>query len=90
MIKAEVIREVAEEASITRWAAELAFNWIRDIIVNQVGTTGRFAMDGVGVFTLVERAARTGRNPQDGSPVKIEAKRVVKFKASKSFKEAVE
>jgi len=90
MTKAEVIREVAEEASITRWAAELAFNQVRDIIVSQVQHTGRFAMDGVGVFTLVERAARVGRNPQTGEAVKIPAKNVVKFKPARSFKEAVE
>jgi DNA-binding protein HU-beta len=90
MTKAEVISEVAKEASITRWAAELAVNRIKDIIVSQVQHTGRFAMDGVGVFTLVERAARVGRNPQTGGPVKIPARKVVKFRPAKSFKEAVE
>ena len=90
MNKAEVIREVAKEASITRWAAELAVNWIRDTIVSEVMNTGRFALDGVGVFTLVERAAREGRNPQTGEAVKIPARKVVKFKPARSFKEAVE
>ena len=90
MTKAEVIGEVAREASISKWAAELAVNRIRDIIVAEVMTTGRFALDGVGVFTLVERAAREGRNPQTGEAVKIPAQKVVKFKPARSFKETVE
>ena len=89
MTKVEMIRNVAREASITNSAAELAVNRVRDIIVDEVMNTGRFAMDGVGVFTLVERAARTGRNPQTGDPVKISARKVIKFRPSKSFKELV-
>lgn len=89
MTKAEVIRDVARRASITKWAAELAVNQIRDIIVAEVKGSGRFALDGVGVFTLVERAAREGRNPQTGEAVKIPAKKVIKFRPSKSFKEAI-
>jgi len=90
MTKVEVIRNVAKEACITNSAAELAVNRVRDIIIEEVMNTGRFAMDGVGVFTLVERAAREGRNPQTGAAVKIPAKKVVKFKPARSFKEAVE
>ncbi|MDI6752807.1 MAG: HU family DNA-binding protein [Thermodesulfobacteriota bacterium] len=89
MTKVEVIKNVAKEACITNSAAELAVNRIRDIIVDEVVNAGRFALDGVGVFTLVERAAREGRNPQTGEAVKIPAKKVVKFKSSKSFRELV-
>ena len=89
MTKVEMIRNVAREASITNSAAELAVNRVRDIIVDEVMNTGRFAMDGVGVFTLATRAARVGRNPQTGEAVEIPAKKVVKFRPAKWFKEAV-
>jgi len=89
MTKVEMIRNVAREASITNSAAELAVNRVRDIIVDKVMTTGRFAMDGVGVFTLVERAARQGRNPQTGEAVKIPARKTIKFRPARSFREAV-
>ncbi len=89
MTKVEMIRNVAKKASITKWAAELAVNQIRDIIVDEVSRSGRFALDGVGVFTLVERAAREGRNPQTGEAVKIPAKKVVKFRPAKQLKVAV-
>ena len=42
-----------------------------------------------GSFMGVVRKARVGRNPKTGVPIQIPAKRVVKFKAWKAFKEAV-
>ena len=39
------------------------------------------ALIGFGTFTVAKRAARNGRNPQTGKPIKIAAKRVAKFKA---------
>ena len=39
-----------------------------------------------GTFRLVTKKARTGRNPQTGKSIKIQAKKVVEFKISKAFK----
>jgi DNA-binding protein HU-beta len=44
---------------------------------------------GFGTFSVVKRSARTGRNPQNGKPIKIAAKKVPKFTAGKGLKEAV-
>ena len=44
---------------------------------------------GFGKFEVVERAARTCRNPQTGKKMKIEAKKVVKFKPSKTLSEKI-
>ena len=44
---------------------------------------------GFGKFEVAERAARTGRNPQTGEEMTIEAKKVVKFKPGKGLSEAV-
>ena len=44
---------------------------------------------GFGKFEVAERAARTGRNPQTGEEITIEAKKVVKFKPGKALSEAV-
>jgi DNA-binding protein HU-beta len=40
---------------------------------------------GFGTFSVSKRAARTGRNPQTGATIKIKAKKVAKFKASKEL-----
>ena len=44
---------------------------------------------GFGTFTVSERAARTGRNPQTGAEIKIPATKVPKFRAGKKLKDAV-
>ena len=47
------------------------------------------AFSGFGKFEVSERAARTGRNPQTGEEMTIEAKKVVKFKPGKGLSETV-
>ena len=89
MTKQELIKIVADSAEITLKAAEQAVNTMTDLLVDEVKTEGRFALAGVGVFTQVARAAKTGRDPRDGSPIKIPEKKAVKFKPAVSFKEAV-
>ena len=48
-----------------------------------------FVLPGFGKLVLANRKARVGRNPQTGEPIKIPAKRVVKFRISKSLKDTV-
>ena len=51
--------------------------------------SGVFAIPGVGRLVRVERKPRTGRNPKTGEAVKVPAKNFVKFRVSKSVKDAV-
>ena len=44
---------------------------------------------GFGKLVLANRKARMGRNPQTGEPIKIPAKRVVKFRLAKVVKDAI-
>ena len=46
-------------------------------------------MVGFGSFSVAKRAARTGRNPQNGKPIKIAAKKVVKFRAGADLAKTV-
>ncbi len=48
-----------------------------------------FVLPGFGKLVLSNRKARMGRNPQTGEPIKIPAKRVCKFRLTKSLKDAV-
>ncbi|MBI5902343.1 MAG: HU family DNA-binding protein [Deltaproteobacteria bacterium] len=48
-----------------------------------------FTVPGIGKLVLVDRKERMGRNPQTGEPIKIPAKKVVKFKIAKACKDAV-
>jgi DNA-binding protein HU-beta len=89
MTKQELIKVIADSAEITLKAAEQAVNTLTDLLVDEVKTEGRFALAGVGVFTPVDRAAKDGRNPRTGEPIKIAEKKAVKFKPAVSFKETL-
>ena len=48
-----------------------------------------FVLPGFGKLVLANRKARVGRNPQTGEPIKIPAKRVLKFRIAKQMKDSV-
>lgn len=56
-------------------------------IISELKINGVASIKGFGKFTVIEKAARTGRNPRTGESVQIEAKRVVKFTPAKALKE---
>ena len=49
----------------------------------------RIRIGGLGILQVRKRAARMGRNPATGEPIKIKASKKVAFRASKDLKEAV-
>lgn len=49
----------------------------------------RFAYPGFGTFTVRNRKARTGRNPQTGATIKIKASKTVGFKPSPTLKNSL-
>ena len=50
---------------------------------------GRIRIGGLGILQVRKRAARMGRNPATGEPIKIKASKKVAFRAAKELKEAV-
>ena len=60
-----------------------------DAIKNEVASGNKVDIAGFGSFQAVERAARTARNPQTGETIQVAAKKAVKFKVSKTFKDAL-
>ncbi len=87
MTKAELISRVANETNMKKTEVEkvlTAFlSEVRDILQYQ----GKLTLTGFGTFRVVRRAAREGRNPQTGAPIRIPATRVVRFKPGKELKE---
>ncbi len=60
-----------------------------DTVTDSLKKGETVALVGFGTFTVKERAARTGRNPQTGDPIEISAAKVPSFKAGKALKDAV-
>ena len=91
MNKTELIAKVQENIDIEVSKKDLTtiFDGIIDTIKANVANGEKIAIAGFGAFEVVERAARTGRNPKDGSTIQIPASKAPKFKASKNFKDVV-
>ncbi|HWL41322.1 MAG TPA: HU family DNA-binding protein [Ilumatobacter sp.] len=87
--KAELIDTVAGAAGVSKADAEKTIGAFFDYVVAEVKNDGKVAWPGFGSFSLTQRAAREGRNPQTGETVKIAASKAVKFGASSTLKAAL-
>ncbi|HIJ55405.1 MAG TPA: HU family DNA-binding protein [Deltaproteobacteria bacterium] len=88
MNKADLINEVAKVVS-SKKEAQAAVDCVFSSITNALKTKGTVTLIGFGTFKVNERKARTGRNPQTGKTIQIDAKKVPKFVAGKALKDAV-
>ena len=86
MNKTELIAEIAERAEISKKDAEKALKAFTDVVADELVKGEKVQLVGFGTFEVSERAAREGRNPKSGEPMKIEASRSPKFKAGKALK----
>jgi DNA-binding protein HU-beta len=89
MNKAEMIEQIAQEAEISKSAAERAIDAMVVAIKTNLKKGNMVTLVGFGTFHVGKRAARTGRNPRTGAEIKIKAARVPKFRAGKALKDAV-
>ena len=89
MTKAELLEKAAKDAGISKAAAAKTLDSFIDSVVKSVKKGNKVALVGFGTFSVSKRKARTGRNPQTGAPIKIPARKVPKFSAGKTFKDAV-
>ncbi|MFK7913180.1 MAG: HU family DNA-binding protein [Pseudomonadales bacterium] len=89
MNKTELVDHIAEEADISKAAATRALDATLEAITNSLKTADPVALVGFGTFTVRERAARTGRNPQTGAEIQIKAAKVPAFKPGKALKDAL-
>jgi DNA-binding protein HU-beta len=90
MTKAELIDAVAQQAGVSKADAEKTIGAFFDIVTKTVSKKdGKVAWPGFGSFSTSKSAARTGRNPQTGEPVKIAASTRMKFTSSSTLKAAL-
>lgn len=89
MNKTELIDRIAESADISKASAGRALDAAIEAITDSLKQADPVALVGFGTFTVRERAARTGRNPQTGQPIQISAAKVPAFKPGKALKDAL-
>ncbi len=90
MNKTDLIEKVAKEADLSKAAAGRAVNAVFEGISKSLSKgEDVVGIVGFGTFSVSNRPARQGRNPQTGQPIKIQATKVPKFKAGKNLKDSV-
>jgi DNA-binding protein HU-beta len=89
MNKAQLIDAMASTAGLTKVDAKKALDAFVSATTDALKSGDRVALIGFGSFSVSERSARTGRNPQTGKEIQIAAKKVVKFKAGAELADQV-
>ncbi len=89
MNKSELIDVIAAQAEISKAAAGRALDATVAAVKEALKAGDSVSLIGFGTFSVGERAARTGRNPQTGKTLKIKAARIPKFRPGKGLKDAL-
>lgn len=89
MNKAELVAAIAAQTELSKKDSEKALKAFTDIVADELKKGNKIQLVGFGTFEVAKRAAREGRNPKSGAPMKIPASTAPKFKAGKALKESV-
>ncbi len=89
MTKADIVNRVLEKAGLQKPAAEEAVETIISLIKESLAQGNSVILRRFGSFQVREKKARIGRNPKTGEEAEISARKVVRFKAGKYFRAAV-
>jgi DNA-binding protein HU-beta len=87
--KTDLAGLVAEQSDLSTADAKRAVESTFEILAARVAAGDEVAIAGFGKFTVTERSARQGRNPQTGETIDIAASKAPKFSAASAFKGAV-
>jgi DNA-binding protein HU-beta len=87
--KADLVNTIAEKAGLSKADAEKALKAFTDAVTDAMKAGEKVSLVGFGTFSVGQRAARTGQNPQTGAKINIPAAKVPKFKAGKALKDAI-
>ena len=87
--RTELVSAIAERANLTKVQADAALAAFQEVLVESLGKGEPVKVTGLLSVERVERAARTGRNPQTGATIEIAASSVPKFTAGATLKAAV-
>ena len=86
MNKGQLIDAIAKGSGLNKASSEKALNATVNAISKALKKGERVGLVGYGSWSVVQRAARKGKNPQTGAVINIPAKKVVKFKPGADLK----
>jgi DNA-binding protein HU-beta len=89
LTQSQMVKELAGATGSTTKAAKQFVVSFAEMAVRETKKNGMFVIPGIGRLVRVDRKARMGRNPATGEPIKIPAKKVVKFRVAKAVKDSI-
>lgn len=89
MTKTELVNVLAKQSDFEKKQTKVFLETLTGIITKEIKKGGEVPLTGLGKFKVQKRKARMGRNPQTGEPIKISARKVVKFTVAKALKDTV-
>lgn len=87
--KQDIAESIAAEFGCSKKDATAYVQFVFDTVADTLKSNGTVDIFGFGKFSLTERGARTGINPMTKEKIEIPASKSIKFKPSKSLKDAV-
>jgi DNA-binding protein HU-beta len=87
--RSELVSQVAERAGLTKREAERAVAAVVEAVGEALRSGSEVRLAGLGIFEVVQRAAKVGRNIRTGQRIEVPARRVVRFRAAKPLRDAV-
>jgi len=90
MNKADLIDAIAADAGLSKADAGKALDATLSNVTKALAGGDSVALIGFGTYSVSQKEARTGRNPQTGQPITIPARKAVKFTVGKALKDAVQ
>lgn len=87
LTKSQIAASIADTAEVSKKQASEILDHIAALAYKNAKNS--FTLPGLGKLVLVNRKARTGRNPATGEEIRIPAKKVVKFRVAKAAKDAI-
>lgn len=89
MNRQELITEISNRTELNKKDTENVVATFIDVIKESLIKGEKISLSGFGTFDVVERAARTARNPKTGESIEVGASKSPKFKPAKALKESV-
>lgn len=89
MTKAEIVEKVYEKVGFSKKDVAQVVEEIFEIIKRTLEKGDKVKISGFGNFSIRQKRARRGRNPQTGGEITIEERRVMTFKASQLLKKVI-
>lgn len=89
MNKPALIEAVASQSGVSKKDATAVFDAFESVVTKELTSGNKVSLTGFGAFSVTERKAREGINPQTKEKIQIAATKVPKFKAGKTLKDAV-